>query len=189
MKVSRIIVSFILLLSGWSANAQDQHQHEAEEHDSKVSKDHGNDEDHANHGKENDHKDHGKEAAHEEHEEEAKLNVGSDKGILSFSEENGFVLSPEALTNFKIKSITLKGKEPWSVPTTALLLTGDEKNMYRLRGNTFKRIDIEIIRKNSNTVQIKSKDLQSGDSIVIQGVGFLRVAELDVTSGESGHSH
>jgi hypothetical protein len=163
MKFTRIILAILFSFSGAQLYAQDEHQHE------EGSSAQGDTEEH--------------------HEEEGAKNVGPDKGIISFDEHEGFVLSKEALANFDIKSVSVKGKEPWSLPTSALLLTGDEKNMYRLRGNTFKRIDIQIVRKDSNIVQIKSKDLQTGDSIVIQGVGFLRVAELDVTSGESGHSH
>ena len=165
MKFIRIIFAMLFCFS-LSLYAQDEHQHEQA----------SSGQDHA-------------EEHHEEVAEEGSINVGPDKGVISFDEHDGFVLSKEALANFEIKSVILKGKEPWSLPTASLLLTGDEKNMYRLRENAFKRIDIQIVRKEPSVVQIKSKDLQAGDSIVIQGVGFLRVAELDVTSGESGHGH
>lgn len=130
--------------------------------------------------------------SHEEHkpeEEEANPNVGPGKGILKFDEHDGFELSPEALKSFGIQSQLLKEVSSWELPVTCLLLTGEEKNVYRLREHAFKRVDIRILQKTDKTVRIESKDLKSGDSVVIQGVGFLRVVELDATSGETGHSH
>ncbi|MCC7460247.1 MAG: hypothetical protein IT286_02990 [Proteobacteria bacterium] len=127
---------------------------------------------------------------HEGHEEEeAKPNVGPDKGILKFDEHDGFELSPEALKSFNIQTQLLKDATSWELPVSCLLLTGNEKNVYRLRNHAFLRIDISILKKTDKTVRIISSDLKTGDAVVVQGVGFLRIVEVDATSGETGHSH
>jgi hypothetical protein len=103
MKLVEITVAILFLFSGAALYAQDEHKREQGSSD------------------------HATEEHHDEESEEGAKNVGPDKGILSFDEHDGFVLSKEALANFEIKSVIVKGKEPWSLPTTSLLLTGDEK--------------------------------------------------------------
>jgi hypothetical protein len=81
------------------------------------------------------------------------------------------------------------GSGPWTIPTSALLITGEDKSVYRVRNETFKRIDVTVLSKNKTESVVQSNELNAGDSLVIKGVGDIRVAEVDVTSGESGHSH
>ena len=169
--------------------------------------DHGDEKEHSNHnhGKEEDNHDHGKNANHE-HDEEKKSghdhgknhedekeeggkNVGPNKGVTSMDEENGFTLSEEARKNFSIETEMITGDGPWKLSESALLITGEEKNIYRYRNGTFKRIDIQIFEKNGSKVYLNSPELKSGDSVAVKGVGFIRTAELDVTSGDSGHHH
>lgn len=121
--------------------------------------------------------------------EENSQNIGPDKGVSSFDKEKGFTLSEEAKKNFSIQVKVLEGSGPWSVPDSALLFSGNEKNIYRVRDGFFKRIDITIVKKDKKTLTIKSNEIKVGDAIVIQGVGFIRIAEVDVTSDDSGHGH
>lgn len=133
-----------------------------------------------------------KEGAKHEHEEageEGPKNVGPNKGITSYDEEKGFTLSEEAKKNFSLETQVLRGLGPWRVPASALLLTGEEKNVYRLRDGAFKRIDIKVGKNEAGQVAVNSEDLRNGDSVIIRGVGFIRIAEVDVVSGESGHHH
>ncbi len=116
---------------------------------------------------------------------ETGASIGPDKGILEASERKGIKISPEALKNFEIKTIKLKGDGPWSIPKSAILYSGEEINLFRLRDGFFKRIDFQ---KTHNLVD--SDDMRENDEIVISGLGFLRTAELAAFGGaEHGHSH
>lgn len=142
-----------------------------------------------NHEEEKDHKHaEGEKKDHGGDEEEAK-NVGPEKGVTSFDEEAGFKISQEATKTFSIEKLSLNGSGPWTVPVSAILFTSEDKSVYRVRKDFFKRVDVQILRKDKNSAVIQSSDLASGDTLVTKGASSLRVAELDVTSGESGHSH
>jgi hypothetical protein len=164
---------------------QKAHQHkdgEKDDHEGDGHKDEGPGHDHKKDGANKEHGDaHGEEA-------EAK-NVGPEKGITSFDEDTGFKMSAEALKTFSVEKIALNGSGPWSVPASALLITGEDKSVYRVRNETFKRVDVTVVQKNKNQAVIQSSELNAGDGLVTKGVGDIRVAEVDVTSGESGHSH
>lgn len=135
---------------------------------------------------------HGDEHGHEggEHEEEGTSSVGPDKGITEASEENGIKLSPEALKNFEIKTQTLSGNGPWTVPASSRLHALEESNLYRRRGGYFKRIDFVLLKSNESQITVSSKELNAGDEVVTGGIGFLRIAELTAFGGApEGHSH
>lgn len=138
---------------------------------------------------------HGHGGEHEEHaeggheSEEAPQNVGPDKGILTFSEKDGFTLSREAIRNFGIQTLTLGSGTSWNVAKSALLYSGDQVSVFRVRGGAYLRVPVRVEAKESTQVKISSRKLKEGDLIVNQGVAYLRIAELDVTSGESGHHH
>lgn len=161
---------------------------------------------HENHEGHEDHQEHGEEGhghgqeegedshAHGEEEshghEEGSSQVGPEKGILEASEKDGIKLSPEALMNFELKTKELAGSGPWNIPISARLLAGEEVNLFRLRDGFYRRIDFSIVKRNGNGMTVSSKDLKAGDSIVIEGIGFLRIAEITAFGGApEGHSH
>jgi len=124
-----------------------------------------------------------------EHEEE-NSNVGPEKGIVKANEEQGFILSPEATKNFEIKTMKLVGVGPWTVPDSARMLSKEEVNLYRIRNGFIKRIDFKLISKSGSLVKILSSDLATGDEVITNGVGFVRIAELTAFGGApEGHSH
>lgn len=160
-------------------------------HDEKGEEDHEqSDEKKGHEEKDGDHhedREHGHEGG--EHEEE-NSSIGPDKGITIFSDADGFKLSPEAIKNFELRTVKLKHVEPWSVPNSAVLYSGEEINIYRLRNGFYKRIDFSIVSKSDRDLQIKTPELKSGDEVVTQGVAFLRTAEIVATGGvPEGHSH
>lgn len=117
-------------------------------------------------------------------------NVGPYKGIIEASERKGFKLSQEAFKNFEITSKKLNGDGPWTIPAMAIIRSGEEINLFRIRGGFFKRIDFEVMSKNESELKVDSDDLRENDEVVISGLGFLRTAELAVFGGVShGHSH
>ena len=135
-----------------------------------ASEDHDHDREHE-HGNEEKHDDH---TEHDDHE-----------GV-----SGEFKLSDKAIANFELKMQSLSGKAPWVLPKTAVMYSGEEVNIYRLRAGSFKRIDFVQKSKNGNQITIESKDLAVGDQVVIAGVGFLRIAELSAFGGTpEGHSH
>ena len=141
-----------------------------------------------------DHKESGKEDGHDKHQEkeheEENSNVGPEKGILKADEEKGFILSPEASKNFGIKTMKLVGVGPWTVPISARMFSKEEVNLYRIRNGFIKRIDFKLISKIGSFVKILSSDLTTGDEIITNGVGFVRIAELTAFGGApEGHSH
>ncbi len=215
-KVTVLVGVFALLVWSGSAVAGDGHDHDhkdEKEHTAKkiepkkkksALKDHKHKEGEEDHHEGEEHKDedghdHKKEKkdgagadhghGHGEEEEVEAKNVGPEKGITSFDEEIGFKMSPEALKTFSVEKIVLNGSGPWKLPATTLLVTGEDKSVYRVRNETFKRIDVTVLSKNKDEAVVQSDDLKAGDSVVTKGVGDIRVAEVDVTSGESGHSH
>lgn len=163
-----------------------------------LSDDHQKNEEETHAEKEKDHDDHDKkEEAHEEHggdhdekePEEAPENVGPTKGVVSYSEKEGFKLSVEATKLFGITFLTLSGPSPWDVPNSAIVYVGDDKSIYKSNNGALKRLDITIVRKNKSTSTITANKLTSGDQILITGTSFVRTAEIDLTSGDSGHGH
>ncbi len=178
------------------------HKPKAEEHkESEHAHEDGHEEgeEHAHEGEKGDDHDHGKEegkdghAGHDEDEhghEEGGSRVGPDKGILAATEQDGIKLSPEAIKNFELKSKVLVGSGPWTIPSTARLLAGEEVNLFRMRDGFYKRIDFTLHRRNAEELIVSSKELKTGDSIITNGIGFLRIAEITAFGGApEGHSH
>ena len=127
---------------------------------------------------------------HESEESSEGKNIGPDKGVTSFSKEKGFTLSKEATNTFAIETMTIKGPNEWTLPKEALIFSGEKTSIYRIHKGYYKIIDVKIIKKQKNReITFRSDELLSGDTIVTKGSGFLRVAEIDATSGEVGHSH
>ena len=141
------------------------------------------------------------EEGHDHHEDEVEEHhtdepaeenpsIGPRKGITVFDEKKGFKLSEEAVKNFAIKTIKLPSGDEWIVPATAVLYSGEEINLYRIRNGFYKRVDFKTLKKSDKEFQVKSQELQAGDQIVTEGVGFLRAADIVASGGAPhGHSH
>lgn len=122
--------------------------------------------------------------------EEESANVGPNKGITEANERMGFKLSSAAEKNFEITLLKLKGEGPWTIPAGAVVRAGEEVNLFRLRKAFYKRIDFDVIRKQSGELVVDSDDLREGDDLVTAGLGFLRISELAAFGGVAhGHSH
>lgn len=185
-----LLVAFLILTPSISLFASEEHDHdhdETEHHEESakpVNEKHEKDNHQEHQEKHDDHEDsHGH--GHEENER-----IGEGKGIVEYNEKEGFRLSPEATKNFSLKTQTLFGKGPWTLPLSAVLYSGEEVNLYRLREGHVKRIDFKIQRKTKETLVVSSSDLTVGDQVAIDGVGFLRIAELAATGQTpDGHAH
>ena len=179
--------------------ASDNHDHASDKKpkaESPKHEEHGTHEDEKSEDHESEHKHsdgeseehgHGDEHAHGEEE---NPQVGPKKGILAASEDEGIKLSPEAEKNFEIQKFKVMANGTFEIPKEAVVTAGLEVNLYRYRDGFYKRIDFEELRRSGNKIQIRSKDLRSGDEIAITGLGFLRIAEIAAFGGApEGHSH
>ncbi len=127
---------------------------------------------------------------HEHAHDEGGASVGPEKGILAASEEEGIQLSPEATKNFELQFAKLEGSGPWNIPESAHLFAGEEVNLFRFRNGFYKRVDFNVVNRSGSRITVTSNELKPGDAIVIQGIGFLRIAEISAFGGTpEGHSH
>ena len=191
-----ILAAFLFSLGAISVSAKnDSHKHD-EKSKQEKSHDHDgaghNEEKHAEHddGESHEHEESGEHADHDEHgEHEEGAQVGPNKGILEASESEGIKLSPEAEKNFELSRIKVSGNTV-EIPKIAVVTAVAEVNVFRYRNGFYKRIDFAQVGRSSASVTIQSKDLKPGDEIVIQGLGFLRLAEIAAFGGApEGHSH
>ncbi|MGE0633518.1 MAG: hypothetical protein AB7O96_13985 [Pseudobdellovibrionaceae bacterium] len=139
-----------------------------------------------------DHKDH-EEHEHEEggeHGEAESSNIGPNKGITEADERDGFRLSPEAIKNFELKTVDVSGAKIIKLAKSAIFFGKEEKNIYRLRAGFYKRLDFKTLSRSDSEYTIECKDLEPGDKVVVNGLGFLRIAEMAAFGGVAeGHSH
>ncbi len=130
---------------------------------------------------------------HDEHAHEEKpenSNVGPKRGIAAASEHDGIRLTPEAVNSFEIKTIQVVNPDQLTIPKTAVVKSAEERNVFRVRKGFYKRIDFETLKKTDVDLIVSSKELLAGDEIVIQGMGYLRIAELTAFGGaDEGHHH
>lgn len=177
--MKKVILSLCMVLVLYRSATAETHKHDS----SKKEEHH---DEHAHEASEENHKD-----DHDDEKSEEGSNVGPDKGITEANKNKGFKLSAEANKNFDLKTMKLVGGGPWTLPSSARMLSQEEENIYRLRDGFIKRIDFNLISKDrSGKMNIKSEDLKEGDEVIIEGVGFVRIAELAAFGGApEGHSH
>lgn len=176
-----------------SGSDKDSHKHPKEEQKSDTHA-HNEDEEenHAHEEGEEDHAEGEESHAHKGEEEgghaEESPVVGKERGITSLAQD-GFTLSPEAVANFRLKTIDYTGSSI-TVPKNSVVKIKGEVSIFRQRGDRFKRIPIKVVQKQQGNSLIQSSQLKPSDKIVTEGAGFLRIAEIATEGGVShGHSH
>lgn len=182
MKLIRFAILLSLIFNLNTAIASENHDKNEEAHSTEKGHEEGKD----------DHDDHGEGEKHADHDEAGEENpqVGADKGIVEANKEKGFKLSPEAEKNFSIKKFKVVKPQNIEIPKAALVTSGVEINLYRLRDGFYKRIDFTTVTTKVNTLIINSKDLAQNDDIALSGLGFLRISEISAFEGApEGHSH
>lgn len=123
-------------------------------------------------------------------EEEENGSVGKDKGILELHRDGGLKLSPEAYKNFEIQTSALRGESKglFEIPQSALLQSQGGNYVYRYKDGFFKKMSVRLVKRSQTSAVVGCEELKRDDSIVTNGVAFLRAAELDI-SGGIPHSH
>lgn len=113
----------------------------------------------------------------------SKERVGPGKAVEAANEKEGFKLSEKAqkgmsLTFAKVTSNNL------TVPAQALVSFQDFSAIYRLRDGWFRLVEVEP-NFHGQSATFATKELKSGDQVVIRGGGSLRVIELDIFGPEA----
>jgi len=136
---------------------------------------------------------------HEDHEEEGHDDhghghgggkaIGVGKAIIEVDETKGFKLSHEAFKTLKIKLKSAKGST-FKISKSTLVTSKNLKGIYRLRAGFFKLLPVSITKEVKGGYMVKVSGIKTGDQIVVQGVGLLRVADVYSTDkSEYGHAH
>lgn len=110
------------------------------------------------------------------------------KGIIAYDKHDGFKLSPESLKRMKFAFVKVTTLGTITIPKNSLVHALNETHLYMHTDGFFKPIDVKITSKSSNTITVSSPNLKIGTEIVVMGVSFLRVIEMDLGSSEDAHS-
>lgn len=161
----------------------------AEEHSDKEHSEEGVDE-----HKDDEHKD----DEHEHGHEEQSSDFGPGRAILAVREEgNSFKLSEESLQFLKIKFqliVSIQEKKISSdgglfeVPLKALASFQSDQGVFIQEGEWVELVHVKIERKSDGKAFVRSKALKSNSIIAVEGVHFLRTAQL-AASGQGGEGH
>ena len=127
------------------------------------------------------------EVGHDDHKNHEQKHDDHDEHGEHGEKLNGFKLNAVSVKTFDLKFINYVPQKT-ILPKKAIYKGLNEVNIYRFRAGLYKRIDFKILSLNKSNFKISSPDLAIGDQIVINGVGFLRMAEVAVSGGLS-HSH
>ena len=153
------------------------------EHDNH--KESGEHDEHDKHAKHDDHGDHGE----DHHDHGSSKAIGESKAITEVDEVKGLKLSPEAIKTMKIR-LTPANRGTLMIAKSTLVTSKNIKGVYRFRDGFFKFLQASSVKEVNNKYKIKVKGITSGDQIVTNGLGLLRVSDIYSTDkSEYGHSH
>jgi len=113
------------------------------------------------------------------------------KGVTAYDEHEGFKLSTEAQNRMKFAYKKTESPGMITIPREGLAQVLKDNHIYLHKNEFFKSIDVEIKSKTKDTYIVTSKELEPGTEVVVKGVNFLRVIEMDLNSGveEQGDHH
>ena len=104
-------------------------------------------------------------------------------GAAKLLEDGEFSLTPASEKRLGIKWLTLEGNGPWKVPAEAMVRIKFTTAAYRKFEGRITLVVLDKSQAQGKTALISSPDLQAGDQIAISGVKYLRLAEVDISSG------
>jgi hypothetical protein len=116
--------------------------------------------------------------------EATKSRIGPGKAVVEAQEATGIKLSQKATHNLELQFTQVIQSGTATIPPSALIKFQDFFAIYRKREGWFKMIEVEP-RSANGKVTISSKELKSGDDIVITNADLLRVVDLDVWGPEA----
>jgi hypothetical protein len=104
-------------------------------------------------------------------------------GAAKLLEDGDFTLTPQAEKRMGIQWQKLLGDNEWRVPKEAIVQIKFTNAVYRKFEGRITLIVLESMKETGNEVLVKSADLAAGDEVAIRGTKFLRLAEVDISSG------
>ena len=126
---------------------------------------------------------------HKDEHKEAKKDAHAEHDDHDEHGSEGFKLSDTGIKNFELTYVDYKAPGTL-IPSKAIFRSLSEVNIYRVRAGLYKRIDFKTLEKSKDIWKVSSPDLMNGDKIVVNGIGFLRIAEIAASGGLSdSHSH
>ncbi len=104
-------------------------------------------------------------------------------GAAKLLEDGEFTITEKSEKRLGLVWLTLKGNGPWQVPEEAIVKIKFTKAVYRKYEGKISLIILESLKKENGSSIIQSPDLADGDKIAIKGTKYIRLAELDISSG------
>ena len=105
------------------------------------------------------------------------------KAVTEYSTEKGMRLTETAIQTLELVKAPLAGTGSFTLPLSAVVYYEDNRGVFRFRDGWYKLVKIQIIKKMDKTMLISSSELLASDQVITQGVGLLRVAELEAQGG------
>ena len=133
---------------------------------------------------------HQQEEHQENHQEDGHTEgkaIGHGKAIEEVNKEKGFRLSKEAIKTLEIKLLMISQKNI-QIDKKTLVTSKKIKGVYRLRDGYFKLLPIDLKEEINGKYLISLQEIKSGDQVVIEGAGLLRVADI-YTKDKAQYSH
>lgn len=124
----------------------------------------------------------------EEGHEEAELPAG----ILSFHDEEAeFTLRPNVIKNFGIEAEIITVENGFiRIPSLSVVKSLDSAKIYTKKNDTFKAVEIKIIKSENSFIYIAMRSDLKSVSVVTKGTNFLQTIMLSLEEGPSeGHGH
>jgi hypothetical protein len=124
-------------------------------------------------------------AAHEAGETRAQIGPGL--AVEAYDEHEGLKLSTKAVNTLGLKTTPIEVGPTIKLPISSLVNVTDQHGIYVLRSGWFKFVPVKVTEKNSENIQISSKEIKPGDEVAVSGVPLLRVAHMNLLNEEDEH--
>ncbi len=102
--------------------------------------------------------------------------------VTAFDPEEGFKMSEKALQSLGIKFARLDGKNPLSIPKSALVRIKHVTGVYRRAEGWISFVLVDASSAAGATSLVRSEDLETGDEVAVEGAAFLRLTEADLNA-------
>ena len=123
-------------------------------------------------------------SASAEEGEAPKSRIGPGKAVLEAVEANGIRLSEKAIQNLNLRFAPVGRDGVIQMPRSSLVKFQDFLAVYRKRDGWFKMVEVEP-QVQGGMALVESKDLKTGDEVVVENAPLLRVVDLDVWGPEA----
>ncbi|QLY26349.1 hypothetical protein [Bdellovibrio sp. KM01] len=121
-------------------------------------------------------------SAEKEHEEHHDEHGHEEK-------EKPLKISDKAKSHLKVEFTNVGGHSPWTLPRTALVQVKDRSGIYKKHDDTLEFVEIQLVKTDKEKITFTTKDLHSGDAVVVEGTQFIRIIESELNSEPAGHGH